>query len=267
MAAHVEVFRRHVADHWKSTLVWGASIALMSVLVVVMYPSIGTSEDLAKVISEGPPAYRALTGPFADLTSPAGWLNSQLFFMLIPILFLIFAISRFADAIAGEEDRGTMDLLLSAPIARRRLVAGKIMGITGAIVVLSAALYVAIWLPAVAIGVDVSFGGLGAVVSMNALHTIVIGGVALLVGAATGRKGLAIATASALAVIGYLVNGFAGVVDWMDRFRYASTFHYYIGADPLSNGADIVHLMVLAVAAIGILTASVLAFDRRDVRQ
>ena len=40
---------------------------------------------------------------------------------MVPLLLLIAAIGAGAGAIAGEEERGTLDLLLSLPVSRRRL--------------------------------------------------------------------------------------------------------------------------------------------------
>ncbi len=60
-----------------------------------------------------------------DFISPVGYLNSQLFFLMLPIILGIFAISLGSDALAGEEGRGTLDLLLSTPLSRRKAVLEK----------------------------------------------------------------------------------------------------------------------------------------------
>ena len=45
---------------------------------------------------------------------------------MVPLLLLIAAIGAGARATAGEEERGTLDLLLANPISRRRLVLEKL---------------------------------------------------------------------------------------------------------------------------------------------
>ena len=57
-----------------------------------------------------------------DLASPAGYLNSQIYALLAPLLLLIFSIGGGAGAVAGEEERGTLDLLLAHPVRRRDYV-------------------------------------------------------------------------------------------------------------------------------------------------
>ena len=63
-----------------------------------------------------PETLRNLFG--GDFTTPAGYLRSETFSALGPILFLVFAIGAGARAIAGEEEGRTLDLLLSTPIRR-----------------------------------------------------------------------------------------------------------------------------------------------------
>ena len=40
---------------------------------------------------------------------------------MAPLILLIFAVGAGADAVAGEEERGALDLLLAHPLRRRRL--------------------------------------------------------------------------------------------------------------------------------------------------
>ena len=47
---------------------------------------------------------------------------------MVPLLLLVAAIGAGARAIAGEEERGTLDLLLSTPVSRRRLALEKLGG-------------------------------------------------------------------------------------------------------------------------------------------
>jgi ABC-type transport system involved in multi-copper enzyme maturation permease subunit len=62
-------------------------------------------------------------------------------FFLAPLLFLIFAIGQGSGAIAGEEERGTLDLLLANPRSRVRIVLEKF----GALALMTLGLAAMMW--------------------------------------------------------------------------------------------------------------------------
>ena len=57
---------------------------------------------------------------------------------MVPLLLLVAAIGAGARATAGEEERGTLDLLLANPLSRRRLIAEKVAALACEISVLGA---------------------------------------------------------------------------------------------------------------------------------
>ena len=91
---------------------------------------------------------KAFLGASGDFASPAGYLNTELFNFFAPLLLLLFAIGAGARAIAGEEERQTLDILLSMPVPRRRVVIDKFAAMLAAGVLLS----VLMWLSVAAIG-------------------------------------------------------------------------------------------------------------------
>ena len=69
---------------------------------------------------------QALSGGVGiNFASASGYLTSKLFAITVPIIFIIYGVLLGAAAVGREEDRGTAELLLTAPITRRRVVAEK----------------------------------------------------------------------------------------------------------------------------------------------
>jgi ABC-2 type transport system permease protein len=93
-----------------------------------------------------------------------------------------------------------------------------------------------------------------------------LGALALALAATTGRKAVAVAGAGAFAVVGFLVNGFAPLVDGLDWLKYVSPFYYYAGHDPLANGIDGGGLVVLGLATVVFTAVAVEGLRRRDLR-
>ena len=93
-----------------------------------------------------------------------------------------------------------------------------------------------------------------------------VGSVAVALAAATGRRTVATAGAAGFALLGFLINGFAPLVDAVAWLKYASPSYYYSGHDPLANGVDLADLAVLAAASAALMAFSTVAIQRRDLR-
>src|SRR5262249_38545755 len=57
-----------------------------------------------------------------DITRPSNLLSSGYLHPLVQTILCVWAIGRAAGAIAGEVDKGTMELLLAQPIRRSRII-------------------------------------------------------------------------------------------------------------------------------------------------
>jgi beta-exotoxin I transport system permease protein len=83
-----------------------------------------TQKDLEGILFEGPGQIvrTIIGGEKLDLSNVMDMLSIGYVHPLMQTIFCIWAVGRAAGAIAGELDRGTMELLLAQPIARARLV-------------------------------------------------------------------------------------------------------------------------------------------------
>ena len=87
----------------------------------------------------------------------------------------------------------------------------------------------------------------------------------MLIGAATGSRGIALGTTSALAAASYLISSLAPVVSWLHPARFASPFFYAVGDGQLSHGISIGWAAVLVAIAAVATSGCLLAFDQLDV--
>ena len=67
-------------------------------------------------------------------------------------------------------------------------------------------------------------------------------------------------------VVGFLINGFAPLVDAVSWLKFASPFYYYAGHDPLGNGIDLADLAVLGAATAALMVIATLGFRHPDLR-
>ena len=210
-----------------------------------------------------PEAFRELFG--VDYSSPAGYLRAELFASLGPLVFLLVAIGAGARALGGEEEAGTFEVLLALPVRRRAVVLSKALTSTLVSALLAVLLWVALLLLGRPFDLVVPAGDLAAACAMLWLLGLAFGAIALLVGAVTGRRGVAVATTGTLAAVAYIVNLFGLTVDALEPFRPVSPFRWALAPDPLTTGLHPMNIAVLLGIAAVATTLAVVAFERRDV--
>jgi ABC-2 type transport system permease protein len=261
------VWSKTIRDQRRGLVGWSIGLVAMAAYTVGLYPTVReNAADFAKVFERVPQGLRAvLAGNISEFDSPEGYLSAQFFTLMVPLLFTIFAIRAGSSAIAGEERDGTMDLLLSAPIRRRRLVAEKAAAMLVATTTVGLAFWGAMVVGSAAVGMDISPLRLGAATGSAVLLALAFGSLALAIGAGTGERGPAVAGATAVAVATYLINSLSRLVDALEPWRLVSPFYYYGASEPLRKGLDPLHAGTLATLIVTLPVVAALLFDRRDV--
>ena len=247
---------------------WGIGFFLLIFLISSVFPAIQESApDLESYIESLP---KALTEAFgvgeaAALTTPSGFLNAELYTLMLPIMILIFTIGIGSSAIAGEEESGTLDLLLSNPVSRWRVVVEKFVAMALSTLVIAIIVWISFVIGASVFDMDISASLLAAATTSTALLGLAFGSFALLAGCASGRRGLAIGFAVAVAAGSYLLYILSKIVDSLEKYERFSLFFYNLDADPLTNGIRIVDVAIFIIVIFILLILSVIAFTRRDL--
>lgn len=262
------VFFKSLRDDRWAMVWWAAGLGLLAALVMAIFPSIRGSEDLNSLVESYPDNLKALFGitEMTDITSAVGFLNAELFGFMAPLLFVIHGVVLGSGAIAGEEGRGTLEILLTEPITRGKLVAQKFAAMITASVFLALVLWIVMVVGALAVDMDVSAFGLAAITFSVMLLGITFGALAFAAGCLTGSRSASVAVAAAVGVGTYFLNAAGGIVSYMQPVKWLSPFFYYNAADPLANGLNPAHAAVLLSASAILLGAAYLGFRRRDLR-
>lgn len=251
----------------RSIVGWAIGVAALSAMVIAFWPMVPDAPELEQLVEQMPEGMRAAFGmaEIDDLFSPTGYLDSQLFAMMSPLVLLIFGVGAGAQAIAGDEDRGTLELVLAQPLSRTRIVLERAAAIGLLVLLLVAIHWVVLAVAGLLVDLRPPSGGLIAVHVSLLLLVLLFAALALAVGAATGRRGLAIGVSAAVGVVAYMLDSFGPLVDQLEPLRPLSPFYLYRGADPLSQGLDPLHAGVLAATTLIVLAVGVWVFERRDV--
>jgi ABC-2 type transport system permease protein len=240
-----------------------ASVGLIGVLLAVgaLFPAVGHSIGKLSI----PKGVAQLLGG-ADYGTITGWFRSEIGSIYGPLVIGALAISAAAASTAGEEEDRILTLVLGHPLSRSRLIGARAVAVAAIVVAIAFATSVGMISGVALGGGGISARDIAAFSLQLAFFGLATGAIALALGAGTGRRAVAVGAAAAIAILGWLINGFAPLVSGLSWLKYLSLFYYYAGHDPLTSGVDLGGLVVLAAVTMVFAVVAVLTFDRRDLR-
>ena len=260
------VFEKTVWEVRRSIWWWIGGIGILAGFMVAYYPALGDMSEFADLLESYPEAMLALFGidPQEFLTA-AGFIHSELYSAMLPVIFLIYTIMRGSAATAGEEHDGTMDLTLSMPVTRGRIVIDKSLALVVTTASLGLSLVVVLLVGNVIVDMELSVVGIVAINVGLVLLALLFGAMAMAIGAWTGRKVIAAGVATGVAVAAFFFNGLAALISAFEVPQQLSPFHWFLDSKPLVNGVDWEGLALLAGTTVVFFALAVWAFNHRDI--
>jgi ABC-2 type transport system permease protein len=260
------VLSRTLARERHGLVGWLIGIGLLGLVTSGSWPSVeGSSEELGQVLDNLPDALTAFFGEGIASFSAAGIVGSRLFGTIGLALFIGFAVSRGASAIAGEEQDGTLELIVTQPVSRTAVAVDKVVaaGLALAVLVLAQMLLLLVMMPLV--GLDFAVAHVvGASAGLYLLAGL-FGALAFATGAATGNRALAVGVGAGSAAGLFLLSGLGGLVEALEPVADLSPFAAYDGTAVLASGVDWGALALFGLVGLALVALGILAFDRRDL--
>jgi ABC-2 type transport system permease protein len=259
-----DILPKTLWDQRRQFFWWAVGIIALCLYTAGLYPSIATPE-FSNYMKALPAAITALFGETFSLATVEGYLNAYFFDMMGPLIFLIYAIGAGSGAIAGEEERGTLDLLLATPKRRWSIVSQKFAAMVMGTLLLGFFMWFGLIVTALIFGLHVTATGLAVATFSAVLVGLVFGSLAMAIGCLRGSRSLSMGLAAAVTLAAYVVKTYAPLVPSMKPYQKLSPFYYGNAAKPLTNGLNPEHVAILAGVIAICLVVSLISFQRRDV--
>lgn len=261
------VFTKTIWDRRKGFVWWAIGMLAITAITVAFWPTIQKdSEALLQLMENLPEGMLGLFGANSavDFLTGPGFVNSRVFASVGSFIAIFFAISMGTAAIAGEEDQGTLDMLLANPIPRSRVV----LEAFGAQALLTTALAALVWVALMVfnpiLDVGLSLAGTTAASVGMVLLALSFGSLALMIGALTGKRSLTTGVAAGVTIATFFINGLAPLIDSIAWTQRLTPFYWMLDHNPLVNGFQW-ELLVLVAAIAAFVAVAVWGFRRRDV--
>ena len=263
---HPALLGRVMRERWRGLAGWAGGLVLLVAVQVSVYPTVRDSrEDWSDVTDQFPEAFRKIFR-MEDYTSPAGYLSTELFSFMVPLIFVGLACTWAARAGAEEEENGTADILLSLPVSRLSVLLTRLAGVIVTLAGMSALTLAALVAGTRAVSMEVGTSGLAAATAACAALGLVFGGVSVAASAWTGRRGIGLGAGLGLAIALFVTYSLAPLVGFFDTVLPVNPYQWTIGQSPLSDGMDPALTTVALVVTLLLCTLAGAGFSRRDIR-
>ncbi|HSJ58199.1 MAG TPA: ABC transporter permease subunit [Anaerolineae bacterium] len=243
---------------------WSIGVALYGLFMALLFDSITQIEGFEQLLASYPEEIMGFFGDIMSIMTPKGYLDVY-YFAYMHVIVGILAISAAAGLIIGDEEKGTLDLVLAHPISRSRLFWGRVLGYVAALVIILLAGWLSWVIPAQGTTLDLTwleflrpFGPLLATL-------LLFGSLALVLSMVMPSARLAGMLAGGLLVGNYLLVGLSNLNENLANIVEYTPLYYYQGGDAVTGlnwgwlGGLIGVTLVLALIAWW-------RFQERDIR-
>jgi ABC-2 type transport system permease protein len=252
-------------DHWRGLIAWCLGLVVITAIELSVFPSFHeAAAEMDAILANWPDVFQGMFS-LEDYGTGPGFLNVELFSMIVPLVFVALGVSWGAGATADEERNGTADILLVLPVTRTAVIVTKMVAAIGVLLLVAFALAVTIALGGPLVEIDIAFGTVLMACLSGALLGFVFGSIAFFVGAVTGKRAVAMGVAIGLALGSFLVKSLSASVNTFDAVNPYNPSQWAMQGNPLASAVPASSLGWLALVSVAFLTAAVIAFNRRDI--
>lgn len=264
------IFRRTVRDNIPNILSWGGGYSALLVLVVLLFPALQANDTLLGIVRSlgllGVASNNAI--PLEALGGFAGYIGLQAL-SWAPVVFAIYLVPQGLNIVMREEERGTLDLLLSTPVTRWRLLTEKVLAVVVSLLLILGLMWLALILSTRLIDQgDVTLANL----TLGILHVLPVSLVILMATVLLSVSVRGSRTAAgwiALFLIGsYFLRTISDLmveIDVMQTIKLASVFAYYRIIATLADGWQAAYDLTMLTLAAALFGLALWRFQRRDI--
>ncbi len=252
-----------IRSRWKAILGWGFGLILYGAVYILIFPP-GLFEQL-KFLKDL--SIYKLVG--IQLGSFEGYMAS-IILVYIPVLLGIYCIIASTSTLAGEEDNGILELIVTMPLSRWQILTAKAIALSVAVlfIMIITSIGNALILAVIKINTPINvtpFGLFTALMSSVplALGFIMIG---LFLGAILPNRRLSATAMTIFFIASFFGENIAGIVKSLEPIKYLSLFNYYdTTATIFTDGTQLSDIAILLGVAAVFYVLALMCFKRRNI--
>ncbi|HYK84487.1 MAG TPA: ABC transporter permease subunit [Ktedonobacteraceae bacterium] len=258
------IYLKTLRDFRIAILGWGVGMGILIYVVLVAFPSLVTTPQARASLVGLAGSFAWLAEPTA-VDTPGGYATWKYGFTIL--LIAVWPLMVGSRMLRGEEERGSLDALLSLPRGRVRVALEKLAAMWTALLGMGVLIGLLAFAGSASVNGGISLGDT-LLFGLNVILTCgLFGSIALLLSQFTLERGTASGLTGGLLIISIVVDMVHRVVpdtDWISRF---SPVYYYNLNKPLVPGYSFNAGAMLLLLGLSILLsgAALWLFARRDI--
>lgn len=261
----ITIFLKTYRDHWKALIAWALTLIGLVSIQMSIYPTLVKSGAAINEFLDAYPDAIKKIFRMQDYTSGPGFLSTELYSMMVPLVLLAVGASWGASATAHEEDKGTADTLFTLPISRLRIMLSKIAATTSSIIALALLAMSTILALRAWVDMEISSSALLAGTVMSVGIALFFTSFSFLVGALSSHKGIPLGAATGFSLICFVLYSIAGLVDSIDWLEPYNPMEWGLGSNPLFDGISWIAMGKLYGGSAVLFAVTIVIFNRKDI--
>lgn len=262
------VFLETYKQTWKQMVYWGVGLAAMALLVVLMVP-LFDMQDVKELLQDFPPFILAMVGIGKELeifATNEGFVAMG-FFGKSALIFAVYPVVMGMRITANEEDTGTMDVLLSLPVQRARVIVEKFLAYSVSIVGVVLLIYLGMYLGVLLAGIELDVTRLAEVTFYLIPLMVFIMAATMLIAVIVRRRAVALGVVTAFVIASYMLQAIGAVAEGTvaEPIGSISFLTYYNTGDILRQGFIWPHIAGFVVLSVVLMLASLYRYEGRDI--
>lgn len=256
----IALARAQLHDRRRSLLAWGLPIGLMSAFIVLIFPSV--EDALGEAVRDYPPALKEAFG-IGQLTNVEQYLHAEMLSLIVPLAAGYLAVRSLASGLSGAAESGRLDVLLSAPVSRTRLVAATFAATALELAAVLAVSFALTMLGSLAAGAGLGFGPALAGFANVWPLALLFAALGVLATRLSLQTNVVTGAVAGVLVTMYVIDLVGRLDPSLDAIRYASVFRYYGAA--IEDGIDPLAFAGVTAVALALAGLGAALFERRDL--
>jgi len=262
------LYLRLLKDRRISFLVYSLVSIGFSWMYVALFPGFAEqSEKLEQLLEVYPESMiKAFNIDIATFVKLEGFMAVEMFSIIWPI-FLIIIVTAIAGAtLAGEIEKGTLEIILAQPLSRTKIFFARYgAGFTIMAVFVLTTIYAVVPL-AWAYDINCNVGHFSKLVLVGFLFGLAVFSMAMFFSSIFKSKGIVYFLNGGVIVVMYVLNIVAGLKENLSNLKYGSFFYYFDSTGVLVHGKidNWAYLVFIGTAVIFTILGAFI-FNKRDI--
>jgi len=259
----IDLLRHELRMRVSAIFGWGTGLAIYVALYLGIYPEI--AEHIQKPgVADFFSIYKVVG---IQLGSFEAYLASAIV-QFIPVMLGIYAIVNGSGTLAGEEELGTLELIIAMPLPRWQVVSAKAtaMAVAALLMLVLAGISGVAMFGLLEIETLVRSRDIFAAIMTCWPITIALMMISLFLSSFLPSRRSAAMVSTVILIVSYFGKTFTSLVDSLEPFRRVSLFHYFDASSKLfSEGTKGSDLFLLLGVAVVFFSLTVVCFQRRNI--